>query len=122
MQNNLEEKIKELMKKKMRTPADMARLMGISPQAFASIMKSKKSPSLQNLKKMAQVLGENEDYFISNKISAPVSQQANGNAGNVSQSVALGGGDVGAKLEVVNAKLEAITAKLDVLLERTKGK
>ena len=70
--------------------------------------------------KIAQALGVPVSYFVSEDKS--VSQQANGNAGSVSQSVAVGGGDVGAKLEVVAAKLEAITAKLDVLLERTKGK
>ena len=111
MQKKLEEKIKNLMKLKMRTPADMARLMGISPQAFASIMKSKKSPSVQNLKKMALVLGESEDYFISDNIS--ISQQANGNYGNVSQNI---GGDKSA----LEKDIEIIKLKLDLILERLK--
>ena len=117
---NFGEKLQKLLNEKGYTQRSFADVLKVEHAQINMWCKGKRNPTPKTVKKISEALGVPVAYFVGEDNS--VSQQANGNAGNVSQSVALGGGDVGAKLEVVNAKLEAITAKLDVLLERTKGK
>lgn len=117
---NFGERFQKILEEKGFTQRKFAEIFGVDHSQINMWCTGKRNPTKRTVKKISEALGVPVSYFVSEDKS--VSQQANGNSGSVSQSVALGGGDVSAKLEVVNAKLEAITAKLDVLLERTKGK
>lgn len=107
-------KFQRILDEKGYTQRSFAKKINKSSPYINSLCVGKRKPTAKTVKEIADALGVPVSYFVSEDKS--VSQQANGNAGSVSQSVALGG-DVGAKLEVVAAKLEAITAKLDVVLE-----
>lgn len=103
-------KLKKLMLEKNITQIELAEKLGIKKrQQISKWATGASSPRTETIEKIAQALGVPVSYFVSEDKS--VSQQANGNAGNVSQSVALGG-DVGAKLEIMNVKLDLIVEML----------
>ena len=123
------------MAKERRRPADMAKLMGVSRQAFQSIMNFKKKPSDENLQKIADALNVPVAYFYEDN---SVNQQANGNSGvimgnnnsNVNNVAASHGGDIEEirqelreTRESLGDKIKILEAKLDLILEKLrKGK
>lgn len=93
------------------TQIELAEKLGIKKrQQISKWATGASSPRTETIEKISEALGVPVSYFVGEDKS--VSQQANGNAGNVSQSVALGGGDVGAKLEIMNVKLDLIVEML----------
>ena len=89
---------------------EFAEKIGVKKQQISKWTTGMAVPRSETIEKIAQTLGVPVSYFVGEDNS--VSQQANGNSGSVSQSVAVGGGDVGAKLEVVAAKLDLILEKI----------
>lgn len=87
---------------------EFAEKIGVKKQQISKWTTGMAVPRSGTIEKIAQTLGVPVSYFVDNSVS----QQANGNAGNVSQSVSVGGGDVGAKLEIMNVKLDLIVEML----------
>lgn len=103
------EKLQRLLNEKGYTQRSFADVLKVEHAQINMWCKGKRNPTAKTVKKISEALGVPMSYFVGEDNS--VSQQANGNAGNVSQSVALGG-DVGAKLEIMNVKLDLIVEML----------
>lgn len=106
---NFGEKFQKILEEKGFTQRKFAEIFGVDHSQINMWCTGKRNPTKRTVKKISEALGVPVSYFVAGD---SVSQQANGNAGSVSQSVAVGGGDVGAKLEIMNVKLDLIVEML----------
>lgn len=111
------------------TQEELAKKIGQKISAVARWEAGVFKPTEANLKKIAEATGKPLDYFLQEDNS--VNQQANGNSGNVSQTVNnAGGGDIEEirqelreTRESLGDKIKVLEAKLDLILEKLrKGK
>lgn len=111
------------------TQEELAKKIGQKISAVARWEAGVFKPTEANLKKIAEATGKPLDYFLQEDNS--VNQQANGNSGNVSQTVNnADGGDIeGIRQELretresLGDKIKVLEAKLDLILEKLrKGK
>ena len=107
---NFEKKLKKALVDAGLSQTEFAARLGLKKQQISRWARGEAFPRGETLVKIAQALGVPMSYFVGEDNA--VSQQANGNAGSVSQSVSVGGGDVGAKLEIMNVKLDLIVEML----------
>lgn len=61
--NNISQKIKELMLEQGLTQVDLATLAGITPQTMVNIMRNKNAPKRVTLEKIADALGVYTEYL-----------------------------------------------------------
>jgi len=111
---NFSEKLQKALDFRGFSQREFARKLGVSSSYVSLICQGKKGVSAKKIQEIADLLEIPVSYFFNEaaELDNSVSQQANGNAGSVSQSVAVGGGEVGAKLEIMNVKLDLIVEML----------
>ena len=119
MKNDLKQRILDLMEKERRRPADVAKLMGISRQAFQSIMNFKNKPSDDNLEKIAEALNVPVSYFYEDNSANQTAGRDNN--GTMTQNI---GTASSAEISRLADKIEILSLKMDkiiALLEKFSG-
>ena len=102
-------KIAELRKEKGLNQTQFGELLGISRQSVHSMEAGITDISLDTLHRIAEILEVSPNELLPNAIS----QQANGNYGNVSQTIGSDKSTLEKDIEIIKLKLDLILEKID---------